>query len=157
MIEVTVASLAAHPFLRGVRPDLLGRLVPAASVVRMPARYRILSEGGYATKFWLLRSGAVALGLDVPGQGLVVVETLGLGDLLGWSWMFTPYRWTFSAMTAEPTEAFEFDARAVRAVLEEDPRLGYELTRRLAGVIAARLQATRCRLLQADLPAGASW
>jgi hypothetical protein len=148
MIEVTVASLAAHPFLRGVRPDLLARLVPAASAVKLPARYRLFEEGGHANRFWLIRSGAVALGLDVPGQGLVVVQTLGRGEVLGWSWLFVPYRWAFGAVTTEPVEAFEFDAPAVRAAFDADPCLGYAMTGRFVEVAAGRLQATRFRLLQ---------
>ena len=152
MIEVTVASLAAHPFLRGVRPDLLARLVPAAVAVRMPARQRVFEEGGYAAKFWLIRSGAVALGLDMPGRGLVVVATLGRGDVMGWSWLFPPYRWSYGAVTTEPVEAFEFDGRAVRAAFDEDPCLGYEMTRRFVEVVAGRLQATRFRLLRTAGP-----
>jgi CRP/FNR family transcriptional regulator, cyclic AMP receptor protein len=152
MIEVTVASLAAHPFLRGVRPDLLARLVPTAVAVRMPARQRVFEEGGYAAKFWLIRSGAVALGLDMPGHGLVVVATLGRGDVMGWSWLFPPYRWSFGAVTTEPVEAFEFDGRAARAAFDEDPCLGYEMTRRFVEVVAGRLQATRFRMLQTTGP-----
>jgi hypothetical protein len=39
---------------------------------------------------------------------------------------------------------------------ESDPALGYELTRRLARVVARRLQATRVRLITASsLPADA--
>jgi CRP-like cAMP-binding protein len=148
MIEVTIESLAAHPFLRGVRPGHLARLVPAASDVRMPAGERIFEEGGYAAKFWLIRSGAVALGLDMPGRGLVVVQTLGRGEVLGWSWLFPPYRWSFGAVTTEPAEAFEFDGPAVRAAFDEDTCLGYEMTRRFVEVVGRRLAATRFRLLQ---------
>ena len=47
-------------------------------------------------------------------------------------------------------------ARAVRACCESDPALGYELTRRLARVVAKRLQATRVRLITtSSQPAGA--
>jgi hypothetical protein len=59
-------------------------------------------------------------------------------------------------VSASPVEAFEFDGRMVRACCESDPALGYELTRRLALVVAKRLQATRVRLITASsLPAGA--
>jgi hypothetical protein len=59
-------------------------------------------------------------------------------------------------VSASPVEAFEFDGRMVRARCESDPALGYELTRRLALVVAKRLQATRVRLTTAfSLPAGA--
>jgi CRP/FNR family cyclic AMP-dependent transcriptional regulator len=149
MIEVTVASLAAQQFLRGVHPDLLASLAPAATVVRMPARHRIFSEGGYATRFWLIRSGSAALGLDLPGRGTIVVEALGRGDVLGWSWLFPPYRWSLNAITTQPTEMLEFDGPMVRSVFDKEPVLGYEITRRFVVVAARRLQATRCRLIEA--------
>jgi CRP-like cAMP-binding protein len=77
------------------------------------------------------------------------------GELLGWSWLFPPYRWAFGAVAASPVEAFEFDARAVRACCASDPVLGYEVTRRLALVVAKRLQATRVMLITAaGQPAG---
>ena len=82
------------------------------------------------------------------------IDTIGMGELLGWSWMFPPYRWAFGAVTARQTEAFEFDARMVRGCCQADPELGYDLTQRLARVLAKRLQATRVRLITASsLPA----
>lgn len=147
MNEVTVASLAAQPFLRGMLPEHLECLAETASDVVMPARYRIFEDGGYAARFWLIRSGQVALDLQVPGRGLVVIETLRMGDILGWSWLFPPYRWALGAITTGPGEAFEFDGPGVRARLDADPRFGYEITRRFLAVAANRLQATRFRLL----------
>jgi CRP/FNR family cyclic AMP-dependent transcriptional regulator len=47
-----------------------------------------------------------------------------------------------------PTEAFELDAAAVRQRCDEDPELGYQITRRLVTVVAKRLQATRRRMLE---------
>ncbi len=71
-----------------------------------------------------------------------------MGDILGWSWLFPPYRWTLGAVTLGQSEVFDFDGTAVRARLDADPRLGYEMTRRFLAVAANRLQATRLRLLQ---------
>jgi CRP/FNR family cyclic AMP-dependent transcriptional regulator len=142
MIEVTVASLAEHPFLRSLPPSGLERLAPVASLVRMPARHQIFAEGGYAGKFWL-----------IPGWGPTVIETLGRSDVLGWSWMFPPYRWTLGAVTTEAVEMIEFDGPSVQSAFDADPQLGYEMTRRFTRVIARRLQATRSRLLRADAPA----
>jgi CRP/FNR family transcriptional regulator, cyclic AMP receptor protein len=147
MIEVTAATLADHPFLRGVSREQLAELAEVGRVIATPAKQRIFEEGGHAARFWLIRSGCVALDLHIPGQGLVVIETLGMGDVLGWSWLFPPARWVFGAVTVEPTEAFEFDGPAVRARCEANPGLGYELSRRFLAVAAKRLQATRFRLL----------
>jgi CRP-like cAMP-binding protein len=53
----------------------------------------------------------------------------------------------------QPTEAFQFDGPAVRALCDANPRLGYELTRRFLDVASNRLKATRDRLLERYVPA----
>jgi CRP/FNR family transcriptional regulator, cyclic AMP receptor protein len=147
MIEVSAASLAAHPFLRGMPPDQLAALAAAARDVTFPARHRLFEDGGNATRFWLIQCGHVSLDLNVPGEGPVVIETVGMGELLGWSWLFPPYKWAFGAVTVTAVEAFEFDAAAVRERCAADPGLGYELSQRISRVLAQRLQATRIRLI----------
>ena len=147
MIEVTKAALAAHPFLHGMPRDQLGLLAQAACDVRFPARYRLFEDGGSANRFWLIQSGHIALDLHIPGEGPVVIETVGMGELLGWSWLFPPYRWAFGAVAATPVEAFEFDAPAVREACAADPGLGYEFSQRISRVLSTRLQATRIRLI----------
>jgi CRP/FNR family transcriptional regulator, cyclic AMP receptor protein len=147
MIEVATSSLAAHSFLHGMPPEQLSVLAETASEVSFPARHRLFEDGGNAGRFWLIRSGRVALDLDVPGQGPMVIGTLGMGELLGWSWLFPPFRWAFGAVAIGPVQAFEFDAAAVRARCASNPALGYELTQRVARVLAHRLQATRVRLI----------
>ena len=147
MIEVTAAALAAHPFLHGMSPDQLGVLAQTASDVTFRPRHRIFADGGNATHFWLIQSGRVSLDLDIPGVGPVVLGTVGLGELLGWSWLIPPYTWAFGAVAATEVEAFEFDAPAVRECCVADPGLGYELTRRMTHVLAKRLQTTRLRLI----------
>lgn len=155
MIKVTAASLATQPFLRGLPPHQLECLAETGSDILLPARHRIFEDGGYASRFWLIRAGQVALDLHVPGNGLMVIETRGMGDMLGWSWLFPPYRWALGAVTLGPVEVFEFDGPAVRARLAADPALGYEITHRFLAVAANRLQATRLRLLdlRRDVPA----
>ncbi len=151
MIEVTAAALAAHPMLRGMSTDHLAMLAGSASDVAFPAGHRLFEEGGNASHFWLLQSGSVALDLHVPGQGRVRIDTVGLGELLGWSWRFPPYRWAFGAVAASPVEAFEFDAQAVRASCASEPELGHVVSERLARVLAKRLQSTRVRLISASI------
>jgi CRP/FNR family transcriptional regulator, cyclic AMP receptor protein len=156
MIEVNAAALATHPFLRGMSADQLDVLARAARDVKFPARYRLFEDGGNASRFWLIRCGRVSLDLHVPGEGPVVIETIGMGELLGWSWVFPPYTWTFGAVAATAVEAFEFDAPAVRELCAADPGLGYELNQRVTRVLAKRLQATRIRLIaRSSYPAAA--
>jgi CRP-like cAMP-binding protein len=154
MIDVTTASLGTHWFLHGMPGDQLAGLAKSASVVSFPVGCRIFEDGGNATRFWLIRSGRVALDLALPGDGRVTIEMLGMGDVLRLSWLLPPFRWTFGAMAVGPVEAFEFDAPAVRASCASDPALGYELTRRFIGVSAHRLHAIRKRILRAPAVSG---
>jgi CRP-like cAMP-binding protein len=147
MTEVTATALGGHPFLHGMSPRQLEALAETATDVNFPAGHRILAEGGYAAGFWLIRSGSVALDMLVPGEGRVVIERIGIGGLLGWSWLFPPYQWAFGAVCASPVEAFELEAAAVRSRCAADPVLGYDLTARLARVLGGRLRVTRTRLI----------
>src|SRR5580704_7537494 len=147
MIEVSAATLAVHPFLRGMSHDQLSVLAEAACDVRFPAKHRLFDDGGNATRFWLIQCGHVSLDLNAPGEGPVVIETIGMGELLGWSWLFPPFKWAFGAVAATTVEAFEFDAPTVRRLCAADPALGYELNQRITAVLAKRLRATRIRLI----------
>jgi CRP/FNR family cyclic AMP-dependent transcriptional regulator len=151
MIEVTRSALAAHPFLRGMAPGHLDALAEAGADVLFPAGHRIFEDGGFAGKFWLIQSGRVTLDMNMPGEGRVIIDTVGMGDLLGLSWLFPPRQWEFGAVCAGPLEAFEFDAAAIRARCAADPLFGYELTARLLWVLARRLKSTRTRLIAGSI------
>ncbi|MBX6769452.1 MAG: cyclic nucleotide-binding domain-containing protein, partial [Actinomadura rubrobrunea] len=118
-----------------------------ARPVAFPVGRRLFEEGGAADRFWIVQDGLVALDLHLPGRGTLIVETLGRGAIVGWSWLFPPYRWRFGAVATRPVRALEFDARLVRFIWARDPRLAHKLTLRFAEVVVDRLQATRMRLL----------
>jgi CRP/FNR family cyclic AMP-dependent transcriptional regulator len=147
-METVRDMLSTQPFLAGLTKEQLDRLLPWSRKATFAAGARIFEEGRRAERFWIIRAGHVALETQVPGRGAVVLETLGPGAVLGWSWLFPPYRWHFSAAAAaEVTLALEFDAAAVRELCERDPAFGFDLAMRFTEVVVERLQATRVRLL----------
>lgn len=146
MTAVTTAVLAGHPFLRGMRAEHLETLGKASAEVAFAPGQRIFDAGGHANRFWLIEAGHVVLDVRTPDGGTVIVETAGIGDLIGWSWLFPPFSWTFGAIAISPALALEFDATTVRGACAADPGLGAELTRRVAGVMARRLTGARTRL-----------
>lgn len=151
MSDVTASILARHGFLRGLPERDLARLAEAAKHVEVPSGKRLFDVGGTADRFWLLENGLVQLDLVVPGTGRLTVETLGIGEVLGWSWLFPPYQWRFGAVVRETMHGFEMDGRAIRATCQQDRDLGYELTQRFLAVVLNRLQATRVRLMDLHL------
>lgn len=155
MITTTYELLSGHPFLAGMPREHLERLAPWGHRTLFPAGARVFSEGGRAERFWLIRSGRIALDTHVPDRGDVVVDTLGPGAVLGWSWLFPPYRWHLGATAVEPTLTVEMDGPGVLRLCADEPEIGYELYRRFIEVVVDRLQATRTRLLELrsyDLP-----
>lgn len=105
----------------------------------------IFREGEEANRFYLILSGKVALEATT-GARQVQIQTLEAGEALGWSWVFPPHRWQFSARALAPVRAFFFHAPTLRQRLDEDPILGQAVMRRVAEVVFERLQATRQRL-----------
>jgi CRP/FNR family transcriptional regulator, cyclic AMP receptor protein len=107
----------------------------------------ILREGEMANRFYLIESGKVVLESGEDFGEPVIVETIGAGDLLGWSWMFPPHVWHFTARAVERTEAIFFYGTILREYCERDPSLGYELFKRMAPILLRRLQAAREKML----------
>ncbi len=136
-----------HAFLRGMPADSVARLATTATAVSFAAGRRLFEEGAPAGACWLLTAGHVALFMHAPGSEDLIVETLGKGDVIGFSWLSPPHEWQFSAETVAATDAFELDGAAVMALCDRHPDLGYQLTLRMLGAAVRRLQATRIRLL----------
>ena len=147
MVSEVIGRVAAQPFFAGLPPELLRELCASAEPVTYPAGKRVFAGGDAADRFWLLETGTVALDLHVPGRGDQVIETIGAGTVLGWSWLQSPYRWQFGATARTALAAVAFDAVAVRHRCDADPDLGYAVLRLFTPVIIERLQAARLRLL----------
>ena len=136
-----------HPFWAGLNLHHFDLLKKCATFQRFDAGQSIFQEGGNADHFYLIQKGRVTLHAFVPGRGVVTVQTLGAGDALGWSWLFPPYQWHFSAHSSDSTETIIFDANPLRDEAEENHDFGYELTKRVSKMLLQRLQGTRLLLV----------
>ena len=139
--------LADVPFLGGMSPERLALLAGCASNVHFDAGDVIFREGDRANTFYVVRHGSVAIELHAPARNPMMVETLESGDVLGWSWLFPPYRTHFDARALSDVRATAIDGACLRGKCEDDPALGYDLIKRFAHVFTERLHWTRLRLL----------
>lgn len=130
------------------------RLMRMAREVSFDAGTRLFEEGRRADRFWIIRTGTVVLDLHVPGRRAAVIESLGHGELLGWSWHFPPYAWHLGAEAMSPVRAFEFDAEAVRTLCAQDDDFGRAIAVWVGRVVADRLHTSRMRLLDLYAPYG---
>jgi CRP/FNR family cyclic AMP-dependent transcriptional regulator len=139
--------LAQVPFFEGMPADEIALIAGCGRNVHIDEGETIFRQGDAADVFYVLRHGTVAVGNFVPPRGELVIETLESGDLLGWSWLFPPYRSHFDARALSAVRATQFDGACLRDKCAADPALGYGLMSRFAQVLIERLQWTRLRLL----------
>jgi CRP-like cAMP-binding protein len=139
--------VAGAPLLAGLSRSHLGLIAGCGRNQRIDGGIYLLREGEPADRFFLIREGAVALEIHSPGRGAIIIETLHPGEMVGWSWLFAPYRWQLDGRTVEPTALVAFDGACLRGKCEADHELGYQLMSRFAANLVQRLQATRLQLL----------
>lgn len=146
-MEVTSIGpiLREHSFFKDLPSKHFDFIVGCASNVVFKEGEIILKEGESADKFYLVRTGHVAIYIDRPKQ--ITIQTIHGGDILGWSWLVPPYQHRFSAKAIEDTRAVALDGKCLREKCEKNPELGYELLKRLVVVFTARLEATRLQLM----------
>jgi CRP/FNR family transcriptional regulator, cyclic AMP receptor protein len=144
----TLDELVAHaPIFAGLEPAALATIAGCSTTAGFEEGQHVFREGAPADLFYLLRRGTVALETFAPTRGAVRLTTIHEDDVLGWSWLFPPYRWHFDARALEPVRAIAFDGACLREKCRQDHDLGYELMQRFAEVIVSRLQAARLQLL----------
>jgi CRP-like cAMP-binding protein len=145
--EPLSTRVVLHPFLAGMNRTHLTLLTDCAVVRHFNNNQTILREGELANGFYLIETGKVMLESDTGSGQSTLLQTSGMGDLLGWSWMFPPYIWQFTARAIEPTTALFFYAAILREYCEKDHSLGYELLKRISSVMVTRLQAAHDQIV----------
>ena len=146
-MESLEGILSEHAFFKDLSPDHLKIVVGCASNVRFEPGQFLFREGGDADTFYLIRGGSIALEIFTTQKGPVTIQTIGPGDVVGWSWLIPPYHWRFDARAVEPTRAIALDGKCLRGKCDADHSLGYELMKRFAHIMESRLQAARLQLL----------
>jgi len=146
-VETLERILAEHPFFQDLDRVQLDVVTACAANLRFDSGAFLIRAGEEANQFFLIREGKVALEVAAPGRPPLVLQTVGAGDILGWSWLIPPYHWMFDAVALEPTRTIALDGRCLRGKCEADRVLGYELLKRFAHIMEQRLQATRLQLL----------
>jgi len=146
-VETLERILAEHAFFTDLAPEHLRLLVGCAANVRFESGQFLFHADEEANQFFLIRKGKVALEVAPPGGPPLTLQTLGEGEILGWSWLVPPYHWLFDARAIEASLAIALDGKCLRGKCEADHDLGFELLKRFAHIMEERLQATRLQLL----------
>ena len=146
--------LSSHAFFSGLNDDFIEFLADSATKMRIKEGESLFKQGERADKFYLLRSGQISIQVPALMGPTLDIQTLGEDQILGWSWLISPYRWSFQARAVEDSEVIEFDGSAILERCEKDPAFGYELFKRFAALMSERLDAARQKMMDQWDPPG---
>jgi len=139
-------KLAAHPFFHGMSAAHIAVFAEYATATHFASGQVIFKEGDPANCFYLILDGCVGLEANFEYGLTQDIEQIGAGEVLGWSWMFPPFRWHFGARALERTSAIFIYGTWLLERCDQDSELALELMKRVTGVMMRRLQTTRQRL-----------
>ena len=143
--------LAAHAFFKGLPQGVLKAAAASAKLQAYRAGEFLLREGRAADEMFAVLDGKVALEVFAADRRRITIQTVGAGEVLGWSWLAPPHRWTLDAIAVKTTHAIVLESSALLAHFAADPSEGYEFLLRLVPVLAGRIQAMEMQLLEADV------
>lgn len=140
-------ELAEHPFFTDLPDDYLDLMAGCARNEVFRTGTEIAREGTQSDAFYLIRKGRVAIETYAAERGVIRVQTLDDGEILGWSWLFPPYQWVFDARALQDVRTIALDGACLRDKCEQNRDLGFTLMKRFARIMTERLRATRIQLL----------
>src|ERR1039458_8996925 len=143
-LEVLIAEA---PVFAGLKASSLALLADCAGNEHVRGGEFLFHRGEQADRCLLIGHGLVALETHGSESRSLEIDTLGDGEVVGWSWLFHPFRWHFDARATQPTDLISFDGACLRRKCDADHTLGYQLMERFASAILDRLQDTRVQLL----------
>lgn len=141
--EALVEYLAKNPVFEGLAPKQLRLIASLASEGEVAPGHRLFKSDDDATHFYLIREGSVSVEVPSIEGDPLKIQTVGADSLLGWSWLIPPYRWVFDGRAETKTTLLSIDGEKLRAACEQDPKMGYELLKRFAVLMAERVNAAR--------------
>jgi len=141
-------DITRHPFFQGWSAAQLRVLAGCATRIEFSAGETIFRQGDVASCFYLIEEGRVAIEAGRTEGAKILVQTLGSGDALGWSWLFPPFTWSFGARTVEPTRAIFIYGTWLRAMAEQDPAFGYKLMEYVVHLVIDRMQSIHLQLVE---------
>lgn len=116
----------------------------------------IFPEGSSAEELLVLEEGKIALQMTLPRESgqmsrRITIDIVTNNELVGWSAIVAPYRYTFTGVCLQKVKALSLSGSKLRMLLQNEPKIGYEILKELIKVVASRLDETRQLLVSERL------
>lgn len=138
------AAMAGSPIFNEIPRHAAEELCARGQIVSFRPGHILFERGQNAADLMILQDGIVELQFPVEILGAtrdVAMESKRPGDVVAWSALVRPYRYTLSARCASDCTLTIFTRDLLHAFFDSRPETGYRFMSNLAGVIGRRLQA----------------
>lgn len=152
--QSTLGYLSSHAFFCGLSEEMLKFISLCTGKREIKKDQVLFQQGETADKFYVVLSGHISIQMPAIMGPSLEIQALGHDQVLGWSWLIPPYKWSFQAKAVEDTELLMFDGTAILARCEHDPKFGYELLKKFAQLMSVRLDAARQKMMDEWNPNG---
>ena len=152
--QSTIEYLSGHEFFSEFSDDVLKILCECSSTLKIKKGQILFRQGENADKFYVICNGRISIQMPAIMGPTLEIQTLGKDQVLGWSWLISPYKWNFQTRAEEDSELLQFDGAALLAQCEQEPKIGYELLKKFAGLMSVRLNAARQKMMDEWNPDG---
>lgn len=137
---------------QGLNDAQIEKLATIAKEEAYPTGALLYKEGDPSSQIYLVQQGKVFLEMKCdmgptrpPMQ--VIIDVVTRREAFGWSTFVEPNLHTLSALIAEPTKMIIFDGGRMKALMDEDCQMGFEIMKGLTRLLASRLNHTRVLLI----------
>ncbi len=146
--------LSTHVFFSELKTEFVELLSEYANTLEIKQGDTLFHLGERADKFYIIRHGCISIEVPALMGPILEIQSLCTDQVLGWSWLISPYQWHFQARAGEDSVLLEFDGVSILARCEQDPEFGYQLLKRFAGLMSERLDISRQKMMDEWNPSG---
>jgi len=140
-------ALKSSEIFQGLTDEELDKLLPLCQEQFYEEGAVMFCEGEQCNYVQTLKSGKVALETELiisrSAAERATIDVLSQGSSFCWSALMEPHILTSSGRCLERTEILALDGDKLKALLDENPRMGYKVANNLVKVVASRLQHTK--------------
>jgi CRP-like cAMP-binding protein len=141
---VSADWLKKTELLGALNESQLNLLLSHSSVETFPEGKTIFRQGDEANCFYILIEGTIDLSVKTEGKFDFLSSKLEKeGAAFGIPSLIEPFRYNVTATCLKPSKVLIIDSRLVKMDMEQDPKMGMEIMKKLASIYFNRLNEMR--------------
>lgn len=111
----------------------------------------LFREGDPALQLYIIVDGAISMTMTIHLNGakerIQKMSSIGSGEIVGWSSLLLANYYRFGAQASKKTQLVEISGKGLGELLDDNPRYGYLLIKKITEIIAERLESKCTQLL----------